>query len=696
MKQLICKTESLIKRVRWKVFHLLHNSAKNSEQDKDPGENEKRSFGFRTMATPPKNPLLYDFEADMYNMISGIQFQPIKNSFQNQLRKDLQEITRNDKLYVNADKTRNLYVVKPEEYEKLLKNNVTKNYKKCPSKKVEDVNKEASKIVPKDLLDRVQVLSQDPAFITIKDHKPNFPRNIACRLLNPSKSQVGKISKNYLEEINSTIRRKTNYNQWRNTMQVIDWFKNLPNKKSTTFVMFDIVSFYPSITLEILQKALKFAETYCRITPIVIDTILNARKSFLFYKGEPWIKKDHTDHFDVTEGSFDGAEVCELVGLYMLDCLQGLVGRNNSVGLYRDDGLMAIQGSTGRQKDKLRKNIEKTFKDNGFGITCEVNLDTVSFLDVEFNLPLNKYFPYRKPNDVPMYVNKNSNHPPHVLKQIPKMTSTRLSDLSSTEEEFQKIVPEYKDVLQKSGFKEDLKYSPKKKKKRVRKRNILWYNPPFDKQVKNNVARNFLKIVEKNFPKHHKFHKILNSNNIKVSYSCMPNMAAKISSHNKRTLKNYEQQPSSTPKTCNCRKKDECPLDGKCLSQAVIYEAHIKSDNGDEGRYLGQCEPEFKTRWRDYKTSFKYDTYDTKTELSAFYWNRKKSGINSEVKFSIKKQSFPYRAGSDKCDLCLTEKLLIMKEKDHLINEKNELVSKCRHINKFLLGNQSKRRKKKP
>ena len=47
-----------------------------------------------------------------------------------------------------------------------------------------------------------------------------------------------------------------------------------------------------------------------------------------------------------------------------------------------------------------------------------------------------------------------------------------------------------------------------------------------------------------------------------------------------------------------------------------------------------------------------HDTYDTKTDFSAFYLNREKSGINSEIKFSIKKQSFPYRAGSDKCDLC--------------------------------------------
>ena len=141
MKELICKTESFVKRVRWKVFHLLNSSGKNHD-----GFN---TFGFRTMRTPPKNPLLYEFETDLYEMISRIRFRAVKNEFQNKLRKDLKEITSSEKLYVNADKTRNLYAIKPEEYEKLLKNKVTETYKKCTGKQVEEVNKEAKTIVSK-------------------------------------------------------------------------------------------------------------------------------------------------------------------------------------------------------------------------------------------------------------------------------------------------------------------------------------------------------------------------------------------------------------------------------------------------------------------------------------------------------------------------------------------------------------------
>ena len=63
-------------------------------------------------------------------------------------------------------------------------------------------------------------------------------------------------------------------------------------------------------------------------------------------------------------GSFDGAEICELVGLYLLDKLLSLIGRKN-VGLYRDDGLAAINSSSGPVLDKMRKNIIPLFKNEG-------------------------------------------------------------------------------------------------------------------------------------------------------------------------------------------------------------------------------------------------------------------------------------------------------------------------------------------
>ena len=82
----------------------------------------------------------------------------------------------------------------------------------------------------------------------------------------------------------------------------------------------------------------------------MVTTIMNSRKAFLFFDGNPWVKKDVEEHFDVTEGSFDGAEVCELVGLFMLTQLNDLI-TNGSVGLYRDNGLAAVQRYSGPEMD---------------------------------------------------------------------------------------------------------------------------------------------------------------------------------------------------------------------------------------------------------------------------------------------------------------------------------------------------------
>ena len=76
----------------------------------------------------------------------------------------------------------------------------------------------------------MQCIAQNEAFITFKDHKLNFLKNVACRLLNPCKSEIGKISKVYLENMNNSIRSFNNLNHWRNSKTVIDWFKMIPVK----------------------------------------------------------------------------------------------------------------------------------------------------------------------------------------------------------------------------------------------------------------------------------------------------------------------------------------------------------------------------------------------------------------------------------------------------------------------------------
>ena len=67
----------------------------------------------------------------------------------------------------------------------------------------------------------------------------------------------------------------------------------------------------------------------------MITTIKHLWKSLLFDKNRPWMKNDGGRLFDVTMGSFEGVDDCELVGSYLLDIVLGSI----NAGLYRDDGL---------------------------------------------------------------------------------------------------------------------------------------------------------------------------------------------------------------------------------------------------------------------------------------------------------------------------------------------------------------------
>ena len=116
--------------------------------------------------------------------------------------------------------------------------------------------------------------------------------------------------------------------------EVTEWFGKIPGKDKHTFLSFDIVDQYSSIISEsLLDQALSWASNLTTITDQDIFIIKHARKSILFSNGKRWIKKNCNGLFDVTMGSFDGAEICELVGLFILTKLEGKFGKEN-VGLY--------------------------------------------------------------------------------------------------------------------------------------------------------------------------------------------------------------------------------------------------------------------------------------------------------------------------------------------------------------------------
>lgn len=179
-------------------------------------------------------------------------------------------------------------------------------------------------------------------------------------------------------------------------------------------------------------------------------------------------------------------------------------------------------------------------------------------------------------------------------------------------------------------------------------------------------------------------HKIFNRNTVKISYSCMPNLKQNIDGHNKSTL-----QKIVPSKTCNCRKAADCPLAGNCLKQSVVYQATVATeDNRPDQTYVGLTENSFKTRFTNHKASFNHPSKKLNTELSKHIWQLKDAKINFQITWKILKQAAPYNPASNRCNLCLYEKYFIICRPDLAsLNKRNELITSCRHANKFLLKN---------
>ena len=384
--------------------------------------------------------------------------------------------------------------------------------------------------------------------------------------------------------------------------------------------------------------------------------------------------------FDVTMGSFDGAEICELVGLYLLHLLSSTFSQD-LIGLYRDDGLAALNLS-GPESDRARKDIIRIFKDCGLRVTVETLLKQTDFLDVTFDLPTGRYWPYRKPNSDPLYIHAKSNHPPSITKHLPAAICNRLSSISCNVEEFDKAKPPYEEALRKSGHDAELTYKePQRTRRQQRKRNIIWFNPPYNQNVTTNVAHKFLALIDKHFPRNHRYHKLFNRNNVKVSYSCMKNMAAIISSHNHKVL---SPRPTQAPRQCNCRQPDRCPLKGHCLTECIVYKATVSVPNKPNKHYYGLTEGPFKTRFNGHTHSFRTESCRRETELSKYIWELKDRNQPYKIAWDIERRASPYKCGTRRCDICLSEKMVIaLADPLSTLNKRAEIISTCRHRAKF-------------
>ena len=325
-------------------------------------------------------------------------------------------------------------------------------------------------------------------------------------------------------------------------------------------------------------------------------------------------------------------------------------------------------------------------------ITIDTNLVRVDYLDVTLDLETGLFKPYRKPGDKPVYVSALSNHPPQILKNIPKGIERRLSDNSANEEVFKEAIPVYKAELERSGFTHKLEYRPgsdqtNTRKKGNRKRKITWFNPPYSKNVQTNIGKQFLNLLDKNFPANHPLRKIINRNTVKISYRCMPNMKTKISSHNFKVLKGAEEiQPIYG---CNCTNAiGPCPLNGNCLVNSLVYKAEVTDQNQNSTTYTGLTRNTFKQRFYGHRHSFKNRSSEHSTTLSSHIWDLKDKNEDYNVNWSVIGRASDFNPITRKCRLCIKEKFhIIFQPEGAKLNERSELFSTCRHRKRQLLAN---------
>ena len=215
--------------MRWIAHFFLNGQSKY----------ERNNFGLKSKESPPFVKEMKGFEEDLVLMVERLRFREVNDPFLTKIDNDLRKVNPSSNMYIFADKTRNLYETTPDQYDKILKDNITKSYKLGETNMLNNVNEDLRDIaIDLSIDNRIETMANREAFVTAKDHKENFEDNPKFRLINPAKSELGKVSKIILDEINNNIRERTGVNQWRNSQSVIDWFKTINDKPNHTFISF--------------------------------------------------------------------------------------------------------------------------------------------------------------------------------------------------------------------------------------------------------------------------------------------------------------------------------------------------------------------------------------------------------------------------------------------------------------------------
>ena len=234
-----------------------------------------------------------------------------------------------------------------------------------------------------------------------------------------------------------------------------------------------------------------------------------------------------------------------------------------------------------------------------------------------------------------LYINKSSNHPPQIINQLPKIINEGLSRNSSNEEVFNSSKCQYQKALRDSGytgFEWKFNKTSNNHTKTNLQHNIIWFNPCFSRALSTNVGKNFLQLFRHHLSRSNKLHEIFNKNTMNFSYCCTHNLSIIFKSHNKKLINTLIK--NTLP--CNCGKKHECSLDGKCRAENNVYKCVASAHGYPNKVYLGITEVDFKQRFYKHRMSFNNDDYSTNTTLSKYVWEKeKKLKITPSLKWSI-------------------------------------------------------------
>ena len=416
---------------------------------------------------------------------------------------------------------------------------------------------------------------------------------------------------------------------------------------------------------------------------------MEVNKSFVSWKGDIFAKTS-SGNFEITMGSYHGAECTDLVGNYIMNCISDL-NLPVKVGLYRDDMIGYSCARSLRIVEDCRKKIFRCFKELGLTIVFTPPSRIITFLDIVFDFQKRTFGV--NPKDEIIYVNSDSDHPLRTIKGIPSMVNSRLLRLSSCEKEYDRVKPIFSNALNSCGYSTGFNYVKSDnsiiKKKRIRQRNVTWWNPPFSSNA-DGVARKAFSIIDEYLFKNNFLSRIFNKNSVKISYKTLPGAALSgvIASHNRRVLNVNVDTPA---RSCNCRRAKLCPVGGFCLKENMIYRVDVTA--GLEKRhYDGMCSRPFKARFNEHRSScFKKMKEGDKcsTTLASYVRRCLKNGIKVDMKWKLLASAKSFDGES--CRLCDLEKFVLFyndrgkfKGGSGLsLNKKDELFHGCVHTKKF-------------